>query len=318
MNHLARAQGSRRLAAAISFSLITVGVGAQDTMVGPHGGTSGAAYELRAAAVTRIREVNIHSGGWVDGFSVAWVDRSGQRSGPTPVVGNTTGSLRTFAIPDGDYLARVDVWTTSGFINQMRLVSARGTVAVFGARQTNDTRRNFPAGAQREIVGLFGYAGALVSSVGVITRPVLATSRTEGFDNRCYTSRGTLASLTLAPGSALFIPGSSPQLLIQSLLFVPTYYMIYGASNRTWSGVPLPFDLAATQAPNCFLRASIDVLVPLGRPDIFGRIYHSVNLPNDASLVGGELFLQTLILDAGANPAGLVTTGSVAALIGGI
>ncbi len=318
MNHLPTPRGSRRLATAISFSLITVCVAAQDTMVGPHGGTSGAAYELRAVAGTRIKEVNVHSGGWVDGIGVLWTDRGGHRSGPTPIVGNTTGALRTFVVPDGDYLYRVDVWTASGFINQMRLETARGLVSTFGARQTNDTRHNFAAGAQREIVGLFGYAGALVSSIGVITRPVLAANTTEGFDNRCFTSRGTLASLTMAPGSANFTPGSSPQLLINSLLFVPTYYMIYGASNRTWAGVPLPFDMAAIQAPNCFVRASLDVLVPLGRPDIFGRLYHSVNLPNNASLVGGSLFLQTLILDVGANPAGLVTTGSVVALIGAL
>lgn len=318
MMHNPEARGCRRLAAALSLSLLAAGVGAQDTMVGPHGGTSGTAYELRAAGGTRIKAVDIYSGTFVDGFRVLWTDRSGHRSGPTPVVGNTTGSLRTFAVADGDYLARVDVWASSGFVNQLRLVTARGVVATFGARQTNDVRRNFPAGAQREIVGLFGHAGALVSSIGVITRPVLASLTTEGFDQRCYTSRGTLASLTTAPGSALFTPGSSPQLLINSLLFVPTYYMIYGGSNQTWAGVPLPLDLGAIQAPSCFLRASIDALVPLGQPDIFGRLYHTVRLPNSTGLIGGALFLQTLILDAGANPAGIVTSGSVVALIGAI
>jgi hypothetical protein len=311
---------SSRLGRLATLCCLSLGsaLAAQDTLLGPHGGTSGTAYELRAATDRRIKEITVYNGAYVDGFSILWGDRRGNPSGPTPVVGNTTGSPQTFRVTEGDYLVRVDVWATPSFVNQIRLVTARGVTATYGTRQTNDTRQNFPAGAQREIVGLFGHAGALVSSIGVVTRPVLASTYTLGFAQTCYTSRGTLVSLTLGPSSAPFVPGSSPTLLVGSLFRSSNYFMIYGVSHATYSGVPLPLDLGPIGAPNCTLRASIDVLVPLPPPDLVGNINHNVPLPNVNSVIGGELNFQCLLLDSAANSAGVVLSGALVGVVGAI
>jgi hypothetical protein len=95
---------------------------------------------------------------------------------------------------------------------------------------------------------------------------------------------------------------------------------IVGGNDQNLSGIPLPFDLAPLGAPGCALRTDILALqagVAAGAPAPRGSGVASIGwpIPNDASLLGGTLFFQMLVLDAGANPGGISASAGLKAVI---
>ena len=88
-------------------------------------------------------------------------------------------------------------------------------------------------------------------------------------------------------------PGFAPALLIT------------GASNTSWLGVPLPFDMALLGAPGCDLLVSVGPTVP-ALLNAAGTLTLNAPIPNEPSLTGARLFTQWAVLDAGANPLGIV------------
>lgn len=73
--------------------------------------------------------------------------------------------------------------------------------------------------------------------------------------------------------------------------------VIFGLSNTSWAGTPLPLALGSLSAPGCFLLVSNDVLVPVlldgaGAGDV------TWTLPFDPSLQGASFFCQGAVVDS--------------------
>jgi hypothetical protein len=97
--------------------------------------------------------------------------------------------------------------------------------------------------------------------------------------------------------------------------FTPSVLML-GLSNTGWSGGRLPLSLDVLGATGCALR--VDPMVSYNRvTDSGGTASQNLPLPRDYALVGISLYTQFLILDRGANPAGLATTNGLRTTVGG-
>ncbi|HET6201931.1 MAG TPA: hypothetical protein VFI25_03915 [Planctomycetota bacterium] len=89
-----------------------------------------------------------------------------------------------------------------------------------------------------------------------------------------------------------------------------------GVSNATWSGLPLPLDLAFLGAPGCFVYTSNEVLLP-GIPNAGGAASLALGIPNDPSLVGGVAYAQGFQVDlALPTPLPLASSNNLAVTIG--
>lgn len=87
-----------------------------------------------------------------------------------------------------------------------------------------------------------------------------------------------------------------------------------GASDTTWLGLPLPFDLRPLGAPGCLILASGEVLLP-NASNGAGATSQTIAVPNVAVLVARSVFNQWTILDP-ATQLGLVTTNGGKGTIG--
>ncbi len=83
-----------------------------------------------------------------------------------------------------------------------------------------------------------------------------------------------------------------------------------GSSATRWGAATLPLDLAGIGMPGCALRVAMDVLLPLQRSGGTGRLV--LQVPNDPSLAGIQVFTQAFASDPTANPKGIVASNGVA------
>lgn len=91
--------------------------------------------------------------------------------------------------------------------------------------------------------------------------------------------------------------------------------LFLGFSNVSWSGVPLPLDLAWLGAPSCAVLTSVDNVQTV-RLDATGAGSHSYALPNSIYLLGLRFYNQALVADPGVNLFGFVATNGGAGLVG--
>ena len=111
----------------------------------------------------------------------------------------------------------------------------------------------------------------------------------------CAGSNGTPA-LALGPGGKPKI-GTSMPLAATNLTTTPNSVLVMiGVSRDVWSGLPLPFDLALLNMQGCLLLVSTELILP-PVPHGGGSAATSIAIPNVASLVGGEAFLQAFAPD---------------------
>jgi hypothetical protein len=87
-----------------------------------------------------------------------------------------------------------------------------------------------------------------------------------------------------------------------------------GFSNTTWTFGTLPADLSSFGLTGCTLYVSPEALVFM--PVLAGAASLTLNIPASQALVGLELHQQGVSLDAGVNPAGMVLSNAMTALIG--
>lgn len=94
-----------------------------------------------------------------------------------------------------------------------------------------------------------------------------------------------------------------------------TAVLLIGASNTNWAGLPLPANMTAFGAPNCFLRVSGEVIVstPTGAT---GTGTFNVGIPNNAGLADAVVFAQYLVLDPPINTLDFVFSNSLRVQIG--
>ncbi len=87
-----------------------------------------------------------------------------------------------------------------------------------------------------------------------------------------------------------------------------------GFQNETWNGVPLPVDLTPAGFTNCSLW--LDPVLTAVLTQLVNAAPWPVALPNDPSIVGAALFAQAFPLVPNANPAGVIATGAIEAIVG--
>ena len=110
---------------------------------------------------------------------------------------------------------------------------------------------------------------------------------------------------------SIHIIGSPYRLNIKKAnLFAPAFLLL-GRSNKKWGKYTLPLNLAFLGAPKCDLLAS----VLLVKPFFFGWV--SVQVPENPAFLGISLYHQGLVLDKGANPAGLAFSNGLRVVFGG-
>jgi arylsulfatase A-like enzyme len=95
---------------------------------------------------------------------------------------------------------------------------------------------------------------------------------------------------------------------------VQTALLVLGASRDAFGGLTLPYDLGIVGMHGCQLHASPDVLLP--RPASGGAATWSLPVPGTATLLGGSVYFQALVLEPQANAAGTIATAGVLAVIG--
>jgi hypothetical protein len=89
--------------------------------------------------------------------------------------------------------------------------------------------------------------------------------------------------------------------------------LVFGFSNVSSGFGPLPLDLGFFGMPGCLLRVSFDVsMLLLGS----GHAAYPLAIPSLPALAGTILHSQAIVLDAGANPAGLVMSDAVTLVVG--
>ncbi|MEZ5966874.1 MAG: hypothetical protein R3F56_23745 [Planctomycetota bacterium] len=91
------------------------------------------------------------------------------------------------------------------------------------------------------------------------------------------------------------------------------YLLCFGVSDTTWNGVGLPFSLSALgSAPNCLVRASLDLMIgPLQASGFLPIV-----VPDAPELVGARTFCQALVLDARLAGPGIATSDMITVTIG--
>ncbi|MGH7150203.1 MAG: hypothetical protein ACREIU_05880 [Planctomycetota bacterium] len=81
-----------------------------------------------------------------------------------------------------------------------------------------------------------------------------------------------------------------------------------GVSNSSWMGIPLPLDLGS----GCFLRVSLDAVLPPTATNDWGRALLPVQIPADPLLVGQTVYVQA----ATGTASNLAVTNGLALTIG--
>ncbi len=139
-------------------------------------------------------------------------------------------------------------------------------------------------------------------------------ARADRFGASCNTSSGSRPEFFDAPTRRPWI-GDRFGFEITDLAPTTRFAtLLLGASDVQWAGGALPFDLTPFGMTGCVLRASSDIIVPLQAQG--GRIADDLPIPNEAALVGNDVFLQAVAVDHTANPAGVITTNALRLQVG--
>ncbi|MBK8097663.1 MAG: hypothetical protein IPK26_11185 [Planctomycetes bacterium] len=301
------------LLSAVSVLFALLPAIAQDTVQAPHGHSGGTAFDERAPATGRIGTLEVNSGALIDGIKLQYEHRNGSAFGTSAQLGQLTGITTNFAIPDGDYLTRIDVWANGSYIVRIALETAGGLRTPFGGTTAGTTRQNFLAPAGEEIVGLVGTYGALMNSLGVVTRPVLASH--VFFGTGCPTSVGrpqirynsTYPHLILGGRTVVEVANAPPN---------TPGFLVTGFSSTTAGSIPLPLDLDGFGMTNCQLYTSVD-LIHYSLATAAGVLGTTLFVPSDPAFVGFGLTFQGFPL-GGSNPAGLAASNALTAMVGAL
>ena len=195
--------------------------------------------------------------------------------GPTYTGTSSTGPFAVFA--------NADITLTTGMVKSTKFLSTGSTFTprtwngsiVYNVQPNSSTLRTFGAGCM-------GSNGVPSLDQAAASWPKLNTTLTLA-----------LKQLPTAP-SAVFAG--------------------LGASDTTFLGLNLPFDLTVLGMAGCSALSSQEV--QSGGINTGGTGLIGIGIPNDARLLGILLFLQAFVPDPGANGLGLTTTNAVAFTIG--
>ncbi|MEZ5967172.1 MAG: hypothetical protein R3F56_25275 [Planctomycetota bacterium] len=201
----------------------------------------------------------------------------------------------------GGALVRVD--KTTGVASQVATTDSNlGDIAVdtdgtfYAANSTTDSlyRLDLSTGAAT-LIGAHGAGVDFVKGFAIAHRGVVRGGQ------GCADSSSARISMLVSGSSN--VGSTTLQLGVQAGLTLPSV-LLFGASNRTLGGIPLPFDLAVLGAPGCLVYTSSDASTP---PFTSGAML-PIPVPNAPLLIGRSLFAQALAVDTAANALGVVTS----------
>lgn len=287
------------------LALATAAFG-QDTSFPPAGSPLGSTFDERAPANERIGRVVVNSGTFLDGLRLRYESRGGVFTTQSPQIGNTTGTSSTFLVPTDDWLTRVEVWYEAfhGSIRGLALQTHQGHRQEFGL--PIGTLTTFQAVASAEIVGVHGTSGALMNSLGVITRPVLAGHTV--FGSGCNSGLGTMQVRWRAGQNSLRL----------NTLAVAEGTNVLGSAGLIALGIggntAIPLD--ALGAPGCSSYTTLDDLI-VGIVDPGNILGMTLFVPNNPLLVGARVDFQFASLNA-PNALGLATSNVMRAQVGSL
>jgi hypothetical protein len=133
------------------------------------------------------------------------------------------------------------------------------------------------------------------------------------FGTGCPGSAGTL---TIAPGIAPRIGRMFSIVVLNAPPNQPGFLIAAGRSDRNWGLYPLPLPLDPIGLNGCFLYASGENgWMPLPASP-YGAVVWGLQVPDDARLVGVEIFQQAFFLDPGTNAAGMIASNGGRGRIG--
>jgi hypothetical protein len=215
--------------------------------------------------------------------------------------------------------APIDLWSHTGVVQELargvtygRTGWAYGTKYYFRVLATPSSVDIWVNG-QREfqVTGTFktGRFGCYSLSQGGMEFQFPVQASFKSFGNGCRGSAGT--PYLFAP--ELPMSGENFPVVIANLPPTAGILLALGASNSTWSGIPLPFDLGPIGGTGCNLYTSVQVLLPVANFNGTGFVNIQVTelLP-----VLARLFVQGLAFDASANALGMVFSNAGEATIG--
>jgi len=91
--------------------------------------------------------------------------------------------------------------------------------------------------------------------------------------------------------------------------------LYFGGSKTTWSSTALPLNLAFAGAPGCYVNVALTVGIN-GNTNSSGASQVVLNVPVNSALIGGTIYSQHIVADAGANALSVVTTRGAAVTFG--
>ena len=235
-----------------------------------------------------------------------WIERKLQRVAPREYgvsAAYHAGIGRVVFV--GGFLTPNDTWTYDGFSWIKHSPS--------GTRSTNGLSPAVYDAKRNEIVQVQRNSSLPTYNKTYIYRaPTKALAVTRSFGTGCSGVAGV-------PKLAFSLPpyiGSPTSLDLTSLpqSTFATPFLHIGASNKSWSGITLPWNLAPIGAPKCTLYVGFDLLFLLRNTN--GSASLKVTLPFDPSLVGNMAYAQGFVADRTANALGAAISNAVEAKIG--
>lgn len=99
-----------------------------------------------------------------------------------------------------------------------------------------------------------------------------------------------------------------------SLPFQQPSFLVLGMSRTTFAGAPLPLSLGVVGMTGCQLFVSVDLTLPTVTNGSNATL--TLNIPPQASLIGGWFWMQGFAVEVGGNAANLIATRALEARIG--
>ena len=197
-----------------------------------------------------------------------------------------------------------DTWEWNGTSWQQQFTSGRPSKNLYG-EMVYDSQRGVVVYHMGNIIG---------SETWEYTNRQLPKATYTSFGTGCAGSVGV--PVLAATTGHLPRLGSKFDLELTGLpagAFTRAFGMV-GASNTTWLGGNLPFDLRAAGMPGCNLLVSMDILHNLSI--VSGKATWSFQIPTDPTVAGGQFYLQGLVFEPGINQLGAIVSNAGAGRIG--
>lgn len=149
-----------------SVILLTSSAFAQD-YIGPYGGPGGAQFDSQIPHRSRIIEIRIRAGAYIDALQIIYQTRDGGIH-HFPRNGGPGGQLYRFILHRGEFIMGIS-GRYGRFVDSIRIHTNRRVSPRYGGiGGTHNYRAIAPSNT--EIIGFFGRSGLYVDAIGIVVR----------------------------------------------------------------------------------------------------------------------------------------------------